>query len=195
MYWIVWGQDPPKGGQIFGVAGPLKSSVTYKSLLSTHHCCGVHSKKAVNHDCCSRLHCSWLASVTLTSLPSPVKNLSPAMWLFVKILRLLVAFDFTASSIGCSPVNLHIMYVECTESTTQSNWAKVGTVYSKMGGRDEPRNLYHTGRYSVIAVKVSISKYRSRYRYFYGKVSISVSTILLKPASISNIGDTFGKYR
>ena len=50
----------------------------------------------------------------------------------------------------------------------------------------------HTGRYSVIAIKVSISKYRSRYRYFYGKVSISVSTILLKPASISNIGDTFG---
>ena len=47
----------------------------------------------------------------------------------------------------------------------------------------------HTGCYSVIAIKVSISKYRSRYRYF------SVSTILLKPASISNIGDTFGKYQ
>jgi len=124
-----------------------------------------------------------------------VKNLSPAMWLLVKILRLLVVFDFrpTASSIGCSPVNLHIMYVECTESTIQSNWAKVGTVYSKMGGRGEPRNLYHTGRYSVVAIKVSISKYRSRYRYFFGKVSISVSTILLKLASISNIGDTFGK--
>ena len=38
----------------------------------------------------------------------------------------------------------------------------------------------HTGRYSVIAIKVSLSKYLSRYRYFYGKVSISVSTILFK---------------
>jgi len=37
----------------------------------------------------------------------------------------------------------------------------------------------HTGCYSVIAIKVSIS----------------VSTILLKPSSISNMGDTFGKYR
>ena len=44
-------------------------------------------------------------------------------------------------------------------------------------------------------MKVSISKYRYRYRYFFGSLSVSVSTILLKLVSISNIGDTFEKYR
>ncbi len=47
----------------------------------------------------------------------------------------------------------------------------------------------------ISEMTVSISKYRYRCRYFFGSVSISVSTILLKPVSISNIGDTFEKYR
>ena len=47
----------------------------------------------------------------------------------------------------------------------------------------------------ISEMTVSISKYRYRCRYFFGSVSVSVSTILLKPVSISNIGDTFEKYR